>query len=71
LFAADSAYDNSIITNGDLTILEGLKGTSPSGNPKDPNFIKFQTNYKAYVGTTPAPNAEAGYDAVYIFAMRR
>jgi branched-chain amino acid transport system substrate-binding protein len=68
LFGTDSTYDSSFTTNADSGVIEGMIGTSPAGDPSNPNYQKFANGFQAATGYPPPANAETGYDAVYILA---
>jgi branched-chain amino acid transport system substrate-binding protein len=68
LFGGDASYTRTILDNGNVSVLEGITGTSPAADFTSANYIAFANAYKNRTGRTAPENAENGYDAVYSIA---
>ncbi len=68
LFAADSAFDNAMLSSAPLAIA-GMQGTSPGAPVLDSNYQNFVSNYRQRVGHDPVAFGDAAYDALYLIAL--
>ena len=68
-FGVDGNYDSVVLSNGDLSILEGMSGTAPATDPSDVSYRKFFDKFVAEVGDEPSSVTENVYDAMYLMAL--